>query len=105
MPQARGSTVVAFGEPVPDEDLYGSAMLSCELQVRPEDLAHLPDVRAEAGEPAPVVAVSTVLLFKGGVTLDWVVNRIVEWDAMIASRSHKSKRRRSVRKPSGATVH
>ena len=102
----RGAvTSVVFGEPFSEEELYGSVMLSCELEVRPEDVAHLGPAPDGAANEAPVVAVSTVLLFRGGVTLDWVVNRVTEWDAMLASRIPPRRRKRRSGKTSGATVH
>ena len=99
------STMVEFGEQVPDENLYGTARLSCELKARPEDLPALSPSQEAAGAGLPMLAVSRFLPFKGGVTLDWVIARLVEWEAMIASRSRRARGRRSLENVSHATVH
>ena len=87
------ATIVNFDEPVSDDALFGRATLSCELPVRREDEPDLPPAPTDVGNVPPVLAISTVLLFSGGVTIDWLISRVQEWTTMIVSRTRKATRR------------
>jgi hypothetical protein len=99
------TTTVEFDQGIDDEGLFGRATLSCELPVRPEDVPDLPPVPADAGNAVPVLAISTVLLFSGGVTIDWLIARVQEWTTMIVSRTRRPKPRQRVAKTLEAVIH
>ena len=100
------STLVEFREDVPDEDLYGSIRLSADVPLPPDERERLlasPDA-PEGAEP--FAEVSVVHRFGGGVTLDWLIERVQEWDTALAQGRREARRRPRVAAPAvGETVH
>lgn len=101
------STIVQFGDQVGDENLYARVRLQADVDLPEEERQRLkmaPDA-PENGEP--VLTVSVVHPFSGGVTLQWLIERIREWDAMLAEhrRAARRGRRRAASAPATQTVH
>jgi hypothetical protein len=89
----RGTnTVVQFDEQVGDENLYRRVRFASDV-VLPEEERQRLIASHEAPEGAePVVRISVVHPFGGGVTLGWLVERIREWDAMLAEHRRAARR-------------
>lgn len=89
------TTMVRFDEPSEQEGLYHRAFLEADLEVPPDEADRLREAEGRTGEP--VLEISTMLVFLGGVTAEWIVERLLEWDAMLKAH-RRSVPRRKVRR-------
>ena len=93
-------TIVEFDDQVEGENLYRRLRFSADLPASAEEVAALGSPPPDAPEGAePVVSISVVHPVGGGVTLAWLIERIGEWDAVIAARWRElrpGRRRRAV---------
>jgi hypothetical protein len=89
----RGTyTQVEFDEPVGDDDLFRRIRFSASLELPEEERRRMKD-RADAPEGAePVATVSVVHSFGGGVSLEWLMERIREWDEVLAENRREVRR-------------
>lgn len=94
----RGTfTIVEFLDQVEDQNLYRRVKFSCEFEVSQEQAKALSGTTERTNDGLePVLAVSVVHPVGGGVTVDWLIERIQEWNAMIAAH------RRELRRPGRA---
>ena len=80
----RGTkTVVQFWDRVEEENLYRRVRFEAEVELPEEERQRLmaaPDA-PEGAEPHATVSV--VHAFSGGVSLDWLIARIGEWEAVL----------------------
>lgn len=90
----RGTdTIVAFEERVGEENLYRRVQFTADLPLPQEERRKLlaaPDAPADA---EPIAVVSVVHPFGGGVTVNWLIERITEWETVLAE--HRRLVRRS----------
>lgn len=89
-------TIVEFVDQVEDENLYRRLKVSAAFPMTDAEARALgtrPDESADAREP--VLSVSVVHAVSGGVTLNCRVERIAEWDALLAA--HRRELRGAVR--------
>lgn len=104
----RGTyTVVELLEQVKDENLYRRLRFIADVELPEEERERL---RLEPGAPEgaePVLSVSVVHPLGGGVTLAWLIERIQDWDAMLAAHRRAARPRKQKDKVSlaSATVH
>jgi hypothetical protein len=89
---------------VGDENLFRRIRLSADLE--------LPEAeRRQAGEvpegAEPVATVSVVHAFGGGVTVEWLVERMREWDEVLAAHRRELRQRRTAKTITApeATIH
>ena len=91
----RGTdTTVELHERVGEQNLYRRLRLAANVEL-PE--AERRELQREAGAPdgaEPVVSISVVHPFSGGVTLAWLMERIKEWDAVLAEHRRAARRER-----------
>jgi hypothetical protein len=90
------STVVEFGERVGEENLYRAARLTVNLPPLPEITAEMKKDGVEPDDIPDHLEARIVLSFGGGVTTEWIGERITEWRDMIAS--HRRELRRQARR-------
>lgn len=64
-----------------DEAAFRTALLTAEVETTPE-VARAAAAPVPADAQRAVLTVGTTLMFGGGVTADWVLERLREWDAM-----------------------
>jgi hypothetical protein len=91
--KGRSCTMVDFDERVEDENVYRRIRLSADVALPAAERARL---KAAPGAPEgaePYATVSVVLPFGGGVTIPWLIERIHEWDAMLAGERRAARRR------------
>ena len=104
----RGTyTVVELLDQVEEGNLYRRLRFVADVELPEEDRERL---RLEPGAPdgaEPVLSVSVVHPLRGGVTLAWLIERIEEWDAMLAAhrRAARPRKRREKVPIASATVH
>jgi hypothetical protein len=102
-------SIVLLDERVPGEDLYRRARFSGQLEMPAGDLDKYP---RPAGVPndgrVPFMTVSNVHSFGGGVTFEWLIERVREWDLALAEHrrdARRGRKRKSRRTPKAETVH
>jgi hypothetical protein len=96
------ASVVAFDDRVKKQNLYRRASFSAELMVPTSELepgSFDPDATEEGTVESTA---STVHAFDGGVTAQWLLNRIAEWDLML--KVTRAKVRRLRRTPAAAAA-
>jgi hypothetical protein len=98
------STTVHFIDRVPDQNLFETAIMSCELGPVDESFLALKGVADEVHiEPD---GRRMVLQFDGGVTQEWVSRRIGNWTRMIVEhRREVRKARKALRATRASVVH
>jgi hypothetical protein len=99
-------TTVTCTDRVPDQRLFRRARLTADLELPPADLHAIKEaVQAQIGEP-DAMHLGTLLVFDGGVTVQWVVDRVMEWDDMTwSSRKAARRRKKAGRLRKDARVH
>jgi hypothetical protein len=97
------TTMVRFEQPSEDEGFYHRVFLEVDLEVPPEEADRLREAEGRAGEP--VMEISTMLVFMGGVTAEWIVGQLLEWDGMLKAHRRAVPRRRVSRERERVTVH
>ena len=101
-------TAVRFGARA-KAGLYRRATLTADLQLTLEQAARLgydPSSQDLSPTSPHTFVVKTMLEFRGGVTEAWIVQRIAEWDAMLASQLQSTDTRpTSRRRLPHTTVH
>jgi hypothetical protein len=94
-------TTISCADRVPDQHLFRSAVLTSGIDVPPDDVRAARDAAHVPLNEPDAMQLAATLVFDGGVTVDWVVQRIQDWDgATWSSRKDALRRRkpRSVRK-------
>jgi hypothetical protein len=92
----RGTeTRVVCTHRVEDERLFQTALLTSEVEVSPELADEVRDAAAPIvrQEDLPVMTLGTTLMFDGGVTVAWVMQRLRDWDAMTWEARKTSRKR------------
>jgi hypothetical protein len=90
-------TTVGFADRVPDQHLFQIAVLTCVFPLRMDDTMSARSSTDDNRIPDGTVKneeISTALHFKGGVTADWLSERVAAWSAMIVSYQAKIARRK-----------
>jgi hypothetical protein len=102
----RGAyTLVKFEERVDDDNLFRRLRFSANLELPEEERRRMKD-RADAPEGAePVATVSVVHSFGGGVSLEWLMERIREWDEVLAENRQEVRRAVKAAADNRPTVH
>ena len=102
----RGAyTLVEFEERVGDDNLFRRLRFSANLELPEEERRRMKD-RADAPEGAePVATVSVVHSFGGGVSLEWLMERIREWDEVLAENRQEVRRAVKAAADNRPTVH
>jgi len=92
---------------VEDQQLFRRMVLTADIEVPPEGLnAAREAVVQAAGGPPDSVQVGTTLTFAGGVTVEWLVMRVQEWDQMTWRCRRDTRRRKAIPAAAkDATVH
>ena len=92
-------------ERVGEQNLFRRIRFSADLALPEEERRRANDGVAAPEGAEPVARVSVVHACGGGVTVDWLTERIREWDAMLAE--HRREMRRAVRaaESNSPTVH
>jgi len=86
---------VTFADRVEKQNLYQSASFAAELEMPLEDVQRLRNsLEAPMENGKPMVTVSVVHEFLGGVTLPWLIARIQEWEGMLAAQRRAIKQQR-----------
>ena len=104
----RSPAVLVCTDHVGDEDLFHPVMLNSDVDVSPELAdevrpATLPTVQQTE---ATVMTLGTTLMFDGGVTVEWVMQRLREWDAMTWEARKTSRKRKGAKgAKTGEKVH
>ena len=102
-------TTVSFGDRVPDEHLFQTAVVSCDLPPSDEDASAMRDMGAHLGPDAQVqrAPAQMLLQFDGGVTTEWLSRRVAQWTAMIVEHQRQARRARRARggAPPSEVVH
>ena len=100
-------TVVELVDQVDDEDLYRRLRFEADVELEPEERARLLDDPAARPGAEPFATVSTVHALSGGVTLDWLIERIEEWDAVLTEnrRAARARKRTDNVSLANTTVH
>ena len=77
-------TTLVCTDRVDDEDVFHTAMLTSDVEVSPELADEVRAATAPIMQRAThtVMTLGTTLMFDGGVTVEWVMQRLGEWDAM-----------------------
>lgn len=105
----RGTdTIVEFAEPVEGENLYARVRFEAEVELPEEERQRLKAAPDAPPGAEPIATMSVVHGLGGGVTLDWLIARIGEWDAMLREHRRMARRRRGPRHvptPAQHTVH
>jgi hypothetical protein len=79
-------TTITCVERVDDEHLYRHALLTADVEVPAEIAAAVTEAAVPVIDGAAgVIRLGTTMMFDGGVTVGWVVRRLEDWDAMMAS--------------------
>lgn len=102
------TTIVHFWDPIEEGDLYTRVRFEADVPLPEEErqqMLQAPDA-PEGAEPHATVSV--VHAFSGGVTLEWLLARVAEWDAVLREHRRAARRSRSRRAVAGEgpeTVH
>jgi hypothetical protein len=98
------TTLVELGHRVEGENLYQAARLAADVKPTREQLQNLFAENPPPADAEPVLTISTVLAFDGGVTLGWLIQRMADWEIALAE--HRRAQRRSTRRavPPGTTA-
>ena len=99
-------TTVTFGDRVPDQHLFRTAVVSCELPPGDEHAAEMQELRERLGPDVHVERARREMLlqFDGGVTAEWLSRRVVQWTAMIVEvqrQLRRARRKRAALLPAG----
>jgi hypothetical protein len=97
------TTIVRFEQPSEHEGFYHRVFLEVDLPVPPEEAERLREAEGRTGDPA--MEISTMLVFMGGVTVEWIVGRLLEWDGMLKAHRRAVPRRRVRQERERVTVH
>jgi len=81
-----------------DEVAFRTVVLTAEVETTPE-VARAAAAPVAANTERAVLTVGTTLMFGGGVTADWVLERLREWDAMTWQAGQTTKQRTAERPP------
>jgi hypothetical protein len=104
----RGTdTIVEFADRLEGENLYARVRFEAEVELPEEERQRL-KAAPDAPEGAePIATMSVVHPFRGGVTLDWLIARIGEWDAMLREHRRMARKARAARArtPAVETIH
>ena len=89
-------TVVELLDQVGEENLYGRLRFEAEVELPPDERERLLQDPAAPAGAEPFASVSVVHALSGGVTLDWLMHRIQEWDAVLTEdrRAARARKRR-----------
>jgi len=100
-------TVVELLDQVEDESLYRRLRFEAEVELPPEERERLLQDPAAPAGAEPFASVSVVHPLSGGVTLDWLIQRVEEWDSVLAEhrRAARARKRRDQVSLANATVH
>ncbi len=105
----RGTeTLVYFWDQVAGEHLYARVRFEADMELPEEERQLLKDAAEAPEDGDPYTTVSVVHAFSGGVTLEWLIARIGEWDAMLREGRRavrKGRSRRPTTLPAGPTIH
>lgn len=94
-----------------DDASYGRMELTAEFPLSTSAAAAIPRPEEAPPDAVPVAVASSIHTFTGGVTLDWLIERVQEWDEMLAANKRQARRggKRAPRRPTGPraseTVH
>jgi hypothetical protein len=100
----RGAyTLVEFDEQVGDDNLFRRIRFSADIELPEAQRNRMKLEAPEAGEP--VATVSVVHALGGGVTVDWLIERIREWDDTLAAHRRELRRVAKAGEHIPATVH
>ena len=84
----RGTTtVVQFWDRVEGQDLYRRVRFEADVELPEEERQRLKEAPDAPAGAEPHATVSVVHAFSGGVSLDWLIARIGEWEAVL--REHR----------------
>jgi hypothetical protein len=92
-------TLVEFDERVKDENLYRRVRFSADVPLPEEERARLKRAQGAPPEAEATLTLRVVLPFGGGVTLDWLVQRIQEWEAVLMEHRRTARRAERERAP------
>ena len=102
------TTVIAMMDPVPDHRLYRRVRFDADLPITELDIERSRRRGEAVTDDMTTVAISGIHAFTGGVTPEWLVERVRDWDNMLQEHRREAPRKRSrgprTGSPSG-TVH
>ena len=102
-------TTVAFGDRAPDEPLFRTAVVSCEVPPSDEEAIEMRQLLERLGPGMQVSRAPREILlqFDGGVTPEWLSRRVALWTAMIVQDQQQRRRARRMRMTAtpGGNVH
>ncbi len=100
-------TVVELLDQVENENLYRRLRFEAEVELPGEERARLLQDPAAPAGAEPFASVSVVHPLSGGVTLDWLIQRVEEWDAVLTGhrRAARARKRKAKLPPVETTVH
>lgn len=92
-------TVVELLDQVEDESLYRRLRFVADVELAPEERERLLQDPAAPEGAEPFASVSVVHPLGGGVTLDWLIQRVEEWDAVLTEhrRAARARKRKDTR--------
>lgn len=102
------TTVVAMMDSVPDHRLYRRVRFDADLPITERDVERSQKRGEALTDDMTMVAISGIHAFTGGVTPEWLVERVRDWDTMLHEhrREMPRERKRAARKGSpSVTVH
>jgi hypothetical protein len=106
MPGAR--TIVHFWDLIEEQNLYTRVRFEAGMPLSREERQRMLDAPDAPEGAEPYATVSVVHAFGGGVTLEWLIALIGEWDAALREHRRVALRGRSIRtvsKAAAETVH
>jgi hypothetical protein len=105
----RGTnTIVEFRDRVEEENLYKRIRFEADVELPEEERQRMKEAPDAPEGAEPYATVSVVHAFSGGVTLDWLIARISEWDAVLKEHRREVRKGRPRASNAGAsaeTVH
>lgn len=102
------TTFVHFWDQVEGDDLYARVRFEADIELPEEERRLHEDILGARDDEDPYTTVSVVHAFSGGVTLEWLMARIGEWDAMLREGRRAVRRgrtRRPTHLPASETIH
>ena len=97
--KGRIDTMVELDNRVDDENLFRSMRFSADIALPTKERQRLKDAPDAPPGAEPYATVSVILPFGGGVTLAWLIERIHEWDRMLAEQRRVTRRRQRNPRP------
>jgi hypothetical protein len=89
------STIVHFWDPIEDEDLFTRVRFEADVPLPQEERQRMLKAPDAPEGAEPYVTVSVVHTFTGGVTVEWLIARIVEWDGVLREHGRMARKDRS----------